>query len=264
MSTAVWPKMPDPEAERVSLALLRKHDVRAPGEIHLERLSERENAYVVAKRPGNVTARLIHGLVDQALIYVDPDGAKTPRGRFSLAHELLHWLLKHGADLLEACSGSDPARGSRFKAEHAADDGAATLLMPGYLAADHCGAAQPTFDHVFEFAESFTVSAAAAGLRYVQLASAPCAVACVRHGVVRWWNASAAFPVRLARRFELGPGAHAASPESLERHVREGKPQLAPGFAWSPDKKRARPLSFLEHAVPIAGTEDTLVWLVPA
>lgn len=116
----------------------------------------------------------IDGLVVEldagAVIWVNKSQAKT-RQRFTLAHELGHYLLRHvdafhldlGGDLSPNAIGEHP--GYDWRAERAANEFAASLLMPAAMVRQ---ASTATID-VGDLALLFKVSSAAMGFRLTTL-----------------------------------------------------------------------------------------------
>lgn len=253
---------PCPIAVGAAEGLLQACGVRSPRDIRLERLAERRGAYVLSRPLFPYDARILFGLGAEALIFVDSDVIHTPRGRFLIAHELGHWVLHRGADLVATCRGEDPGPTLRFANERQANDYAVALTMPPFLARPHCDAERPRLADVRMFAEAFAVSLTAAGLRYTELTDAPCAWVMVEDGIVKWSAESATFPIHITRRFRLHSQARASSRESLDWHVAGGRPEIVHADAWSRDKD-ARGMDLFEHAMR-AGERAALVWLTPA
>jgi Zn-dependent peptidase ImmA (M78 family)/DNA-binding XRE family transcriptional regulator len=120
-----------------------------------------------------VVPRLVHdidGLVVELdsgpAIWVNRDQAWT-RQRFTIAHELGHYLLRHsdrfhvdfGGDLAPSATGEHP--GYSWRAERAANDFAANLLMPAPMVRE----AFKLTEEVKFLATQFDVSPAAMGFR---------------------------------------------------------------------------------------------------
>ena len=116
----------------------------------------------------------IDGLVVEldagAVIWLNKEQAKT-RQRFTLAHELGHYLLRHvdefyvdlGGELSPNATGEHP--GYNWRAERAANDFAANLLMPASMI--RRAAAATT--NITTLASQFKVSPAAMGFRLTTL-----------------------------------------------------------------------------------------------
>ncbi len=124
------------------------------------------------------------------------EGAHHPRTRFSLAHELGHFLLdQHRAYLL---SGGEPhGSNSEYTAddllliEREADAFAAGLLLPSSLAGKEINRGELTRATVNGIASEYATSRLSTLRRSVELSHFPCAVAAIRQGSVAWRRHSA-------------------------------------------------------------------------
>lgn len=113
---------------------------------------------------------LIVELETGSVIWVNPNQPQT-RQRFTLAHELGHYLLRHidkfhvdfGGELSPGVTGEHPRYD--WRAERAANDFAANLLMPASMVR----AAYAKVHGVKRLAEQFNVSTAAIGFRLKSL-----------------------------------------------------------------------------------------------
>lgn len=119
-----------------------------------------------------------------------PEGKHHPRTRFSVAHELGHFFLDHHRAYL---LGGGPAHES--KAEYAASDEvlvereadafASALLLPRHLV-DREIQKELTRSVVEGIAQRHKVSRMATIRRCVELSHYPCAVVCIRDGMIVW------------------------------------------------------------------------------
>jgi hypothetical protein len=104
----------------------------------------------------------------------------TPRGRFSLAHELGHFFLDEHREALR--DGAAPsgrawcAPGAERVIEREADAFAAALLMPARAFLDAARSWAGGLEAVLALGERFVVSVPASALRYAELEVRPCAV----------------------------------------------------------------------------------------
>ena len=129
----------------------------------------------------------------------------SPKGRFTLAHELGHYMLPHHR--LALMRGTMQPHGSisyltdnkSWKIEREADDYAASLLMP--LGPFNAFAKGKTFDFQLfqDLADVFMVSLSAAALRFVEIGNYPIMVVYAVDKKIRWVRKSEVFPFRRLR-----------------------------------------------------------------
>jgi Zn-dependent peptidase ImmA (M78 family) len=191
--------------EDVARALLAELGVGAPWEIAIALIAARRGAYVEWRDTGGADARLVwRG--DAAFIAVDRAARGTVRARFSIAHELAHFLLHAGYDGLERIHGGGPLTGRDFQVEAEADRFASEVLVPAFLAAPICATAAPTLDAVGGLARRFDVSLTVAARKWAQLAETPCAFVEARGGVIKRPVRSTAFRGSAVQRRKLEEG----------------------------------------------------------
>ncbi|HEY2515260.1 MAG TPA: ImmA/IrrE family metallo-endopeptidase [Polyangiaceae bacterium] len=249
-------KVPPPSDVAVAAArrALAAADVRRPSDIQVEAIAARLGVMIVYERLTTAEALLLHA-GGRAVICIDEALRGTPRAYFAIAHELGHRALHSAIDHLAQCSAAAEARTDRaWRVETEADQFAAELLMPEALCAPFCTAAAPAFDDVERVARAFGTSFVASGIRYVELARAPCAITLLRWGRVAWAAESPFFPGMISARKR----AHAASVAArlLDRSAgwTEG-PVEVPGEAWG----AREPL--VEQAVSLGRGAGVLSWV---
>lgn len=155
-------------AERILLDL----GVSRPEDIDLDAIAWDLGVVAVKRRRLDGCEARIVGDGDRAIISIDPR-PMLRRQRFSLAHELGHWVHHRGKILF--CAKADIAtnQGSH-PAEQTANAFAADLLLPGFLVAP-LARARPklTTTVVREIAEEFQATKSATALRLVGLGIHP-------------------------------------------------------------------------------------------
>ena len=157
--------------------LLRDRGVSDPQEIDLEEIAWDLGAKVKVRYLDGCEARII-GKGDRAIISLD-SAMPARRRRFSLGHEIGHWMCHRGQCL--ACAKEDIGRGGAGKnpKERVADRYAADLLMPSYLVRETVRGSSLDLGLIEQVAETFDVSRLAAALRLVELEHEPCIL--IRH-----------------------------------------------------------------------------------
>jgi Zn-dependent peptidase ImmA (M78 family) len=112
--------------------LLQELGITDPKEIDLEAIAFHCGARVRFRKLEGGEARII-GCNDDAVITIDEDRCNA-RQRFSLAHEIGHWVHHKGERLICRAEDAPPQdKPDKMSAERVADRYAADLLMPRYL-----------------------------------------------------------------------------------------------------------------------------------
>lgn len=169
--------------------LLEDLGIEQPEDIDIEAIAQHCGATVVYGPLGGCEARIV-GVGDQALIRVRDDSPE-PRRRFSVAHELGHWLRDRGKvhlacqarDFLTEWSADNPeTRANRFASE---------VLLPERTFSPDCRGREMTFGTVRSLAERYRTSLTATAIRLTELGSFPTMLVCSEAGrrwrwFVRW------------------------------------------------------------------------------
>jgi Zn-dependent peptidase ImmA (M78 family) len=246
-----------PRAVHAARTLLADAGVRGPRDIHPELLAARRGA-MVCYGPMRTAAGALVRAGDHAVIWVDERDRHDARGRFTVLHELGHLLLHGDVDHFRQCVEGAPWRdGRRRYIEREANHFAAETAMPEDHARPLCAAARPTLDDVERLMATFRTSLQASAIRYVELATAPCAFVFSDDGRhVSWAPESAAFPGAIENDFRLHPKSLAAQVASARGG--EMGPREVPGVAWGGTQP------FVEHAIALGQRGPVVSWVVPA
>jgi predicted transcriptional regulator len=169
--------------------LLLQLGVERPEEIDIEAIACHCGCKVRYRHLDGCAARLV-GAGDRAIISVD-ENSRLGRRRFSVAHEIAHWMFDRGKPLFE-CQNADirtPWSGA-VHPEARANAFAADLLMPEALFAPLTRDKPATFDTVDQLRTTFSVSRTAAAYRLVETGDADCMLVCHGPEGRRWFVAS--------------------------------------------------------------------------
>ena len=152
--------------------ILRELGITKPEEIDVEAIAWNFGAKVRYGRLTQCEARII-GSDDVAVITVD-DSASPQRQRFSICHELGHWIYHPGQTLCCQAGDIELPNDQSNNLERVADRFASELLMPSYLfvpVAQSLGS--PNMRVVQQLSEIFRTSRTATAIRLVQLNRRP-------------------------------------------------------------------------------------------
>lgn len=154
---------------------------------------------------------------DLAAVLLNRDIASGRRRRFTLAHEIGHYLLH--ADVVAFEEVVATLMDFHSLREREANLFASRLLMPASLMPTYKDADGPSVAQAELLQEEFDVSLAAALVRVVQDADWDCAVVASENGFVQWWVRSEHFAGFIPRGKRLLKGTEA---EAMERTQKEG------------------------------------------
>jgi hypothetical protein len=180
--------------------LLQELGITGPEEIDLEAIAFHLGACVRFRKLEGCEARII-GCNDAAIITIRENCSRR-RKRFSLAHEIGHWIYHKGQTLVCRVEESRPQE--RMSPERIANNYAADLLMPRYLFAPITRShPKLNFKTVDDIADIFHTSRPTTAIRLVEGGHSPALVVC--HGSTgrKWFTRGADVPSRWAPRNEL-------------------------------------------------------------
>lgn len=182
------------------------------------------------------------------------------RRRFTIAHELGHYLIPSHMESSTPCRPKDIERwdATLHTKEVEANRFAASALMPRAAIADFF-ADEPSFDVIERLSNRQETSLTASAYRYVELSGERVAIVWSEHGTVKWARGSDVF-YRRVRRGVLDSASFASRaskgssiPDEFER---------VDATAWFEEKNMVDGATILEHSMTL-GTYGvlTLLWI---
>lgn len=192
--------------------LLKELGITTPDDIDIEAIAEFCQATVIPQRLRGSAARII-GIGDRAFITVDSQSPRA-RQRFSIAHELGHWMLDRGKLSNFICSeknfindwwGNNP--------ERRANRYAADLLLPRFMFEPLAKNKEITFQTVRQLCSLFQTSLTATAIRLVELGSFPAIIVCNDKQNRRWQFRGVDIPSSIQLRDS--PGAYTIASDLL-------------------------------------------------
>lgn len=168
--------------------LLRELGISEPKDIDVDAIAFYCGAEVRYRPLTGCAARIIGG-DDRAIITVDDNASARPRQRFSIGHELGHWMRDRGKSA-HLCQDSDltAAWGYRQDAESRANQYAADLLLPTFMLQPRARGREMTFETVRALADEFKTSRTATAIRLIEHGSFPAMLVCYGMGGRRWFS----------------------------------------------------------------------------
>jgi len=235
--------------------LLDELGVNGPEEIDIEAIAHHCGCKVRYRHLDGCAARLV-GAGDQAIISVDEDSGPERR-RFSVAHEIAHWMIDRGK--LFECQKAD-LRMPWSRATHPearANAYAADLLMPERLFLPTACNKPVTFDTVDQLRKIFTVSRTAAAFRLVQIGNADCMLVCHGHEGRRWFVGSRRVDGHFWPHQQLSKESDAYA--ILQGEAGSGRSQTVDADDWI-EHRSAGEYEIREHSVRAGEVVLTLLW----
>lgn len=230
--------------------IIRDLAIEEPDEIDLIAIGSLLSAKIRCSNLDGAAATLV-GAGDEALITVKGTDVEnlTPRQRFSVGHELGHWMYDRERATFECQErifvtawGKEPG----IDPERVANNYAADLLMPRKMFTSKAMGKPITFDSVDELSQLFKTSATSTVIRLVELGSSYAFACCVEEGRRTWFArnldvAENLYPTRRPSRESLAYRMH--------NDLVTGKESLAivPATAWF-DVDSAKGVSLVENS----------------
>lgn len=167
-----------PDLQRMTSGekLLWDYGVLTPDDIDLEAIAF-DKGIIVRRRPlKGADARLV-GHDGRAIVTVSSD-TSIERQRFSIGHELGHWLQDSFQDGLKSCSKSDisPRNQAEQGVEEDANRFSSDLLLPKYIVVPLVETRDASIDLAFEIGKIFRTSVSASLIKLMQLSESPALV----------------------------------------------------------------------------------------
>lgn len=169
--------------------LLEELGICQPEDIDVEAIAQFCGATVLYEPLEGCAAQIVAS-GERALITVK-EGAPRARQRFSVAHELGHWMRDRGAVSGFGCTEtsflSEWAREGKSNPERRANRYAADLLLPERLFKPDARNREMTFVTAGELADRYQTSLTATAIQLVELGSFPAMLVCTEAGRRKWF-----------------------------------------------------------------------------
>lgn len=186
------------QAER----LIWGYGVIDPSQIDLEAMAFDLGAEVVYRPLGGCEARLV-ARGDRAIISLNAS-SNGGRQRFSLAHELAHWINDRQSGLyLCAKEDLEPKDNGAKVVEARANEFASQLILPNYLVDPRLKRQAATLDTASTLSAEFSTSLTAAAIKLVRRTNEPACLVCHSQTNLVWHRRSTRFPSDYYLRSEL-------------------------------------------------------------
>lgn len=210
--------------------LLWSCGVRAPEHIDLEAIANYRGAQVVYRQLDGCAARLVK-CGERAVISVGI-GNYEGRQRFSLAHELAHWICDHDQGSFH-CGQEDigPQNAEAKNIEAHANGYASQLILPNFLVEPWMNGKRANLDTAKALGTAFNASLTASAIKVVKRASTAACVVCHNQSKLLWFQKNLAFPYDFYIRRELHQDT-AAFPMAFGKGIQMSRPIKEAANRW--------------------------------
>lgn len=217
--------MPAKRAE----AIINERNIRYPSEIYVRDIAMSLGAYARERELQGCEARLVRK-GNMGIISVNRSIPEEGRKRFAIAHEIGHFILHSGTQVIFCNEDDMNAWQDSKKREVEANAFAANLLMPYEIFIKYIKIGQPTFDMISEVSGEFRTTLTATALRYVSCSKEPCAVAISKDSVLKWYKKSTSFNFHIKVGEKLGSDTFAF--DFFRGLTLPNAPENVPACAW--------------------------------
>jgi Zn-dependent peptidase ImmA (M78 family) len=197
----------------------------------------------------------------KGIIAVNSAIRELTRKRFTIGHEIGHYLIPHHRSLSNVCRSEDIERwhSSITSAEREANEFSAELLLPRRLVAPRLGLKNPSLHTISGVAREFSTSLTATIYRFLELTDLACCMIWSEGARAKWYVRSEAFRLPL-------PIPDLPSSASWAAKLFAGK--AAPddlaevrADAWLNRWDTLRVRRVLEHSIPLPSYEAVISFL---
>ena len=247
------------DAQRCAQGLLHRFGVAEAAHIRVESFAAKLGVQIVEVPLDGASAQLVRAGT-RTTIMVSARITDPAARRFSIAHELGHFMLGHPSQPPSALCTPYAHRTAERDYEAEANAFAAELLMPATLLRRACEVSPVDLEVPRAIARAYDVSILASAIRFAELASERCAAVFSTRGKVKWVAPSPTFHYEIARGRTLDRGSLAW--DFFATGALPDEPQPVAADAWVTS---SREWDLVEHSVCSRelGTVLTMLWIPP-
>ncbi len=238
--------------------LLERYAIDEPKHLVLDGLAADLGVTVVHGELKGAVARLAR-VGDRGRIRVADRVKNVGRRRFSVAHELGHFVLKHDGSVLAGCQERSMLDYRGQSKESEANVFAVELLLPEKLVRKKCEVSPVDLRPVKKLAEAFETSVTATAIRFIDFSPEECALVYSEKGHVKWSRKSETCWWRLLKwGAELEPASIAS--DFFRKGAMSEDPEEVRGDAWI-ESDSGRCPDVVEHSMAISTLDAVLTML---
>jgi hypothetical protein len=198
--------------------------------------------------------------IPRGYVVLSTEVREVRRQRFTLGHEIGHYLLPDQQELCQPCGKQQIESWDEelAKPERDANQFAAEVLMPRSIVQPFLRES-PRLGHIEQMAEACATSLTASAYRYCELSSFRIAMVWSESRLVRWYKPSTEF-VRWVRKGNIRQESYAF--DAFEGRSVPARFESVPASAWLFENGLKADARILEHSVPMPGYDGVLTLLL--
>jgi len=177
-------------AEQKAAEIIERFGITVPEHILLEDIAYALGAKIVEGPLKGAAASLVR-MGARATIRIPANEKYQARKRFSVAHEIGHFVLDHGHSLCRVCTEDNMLDWNQHPSQETeANFFAGELLLPKKLFKDRCDVREVNFSPVRKLAEEFNTSLTATAIRFVRFCPEMCVLVFSKDSKIQWFYKS--------------------------------------------------------------------------
>lgn len=183
------------------------------------------------------------------------------RKRFTIAHEIGHYLIPSHRNLENVCAGGmiESWQKGLNEPELEANEFAVELLLPTRYVNEPLRLNDPSLKTIGRVASQFETSLTATTLRFVSLTDLPCVAVWSEAKRARWYRRSNAFPFYLSK--EILPCDGSFAYRLFEGNTAPDEFAEVPAGSWLDRRDADRVVRLLEHSIGMPNYDAVLTLL---
>jgi Zn-dependent peptidase ImmA (M78 family) len=250
-------------AEQKATEIIDKYGIDSAEQIRLEDIAYNLGVRILEGPLKGAAARLVR-FGNTATIRVSDTETYAGRKRFSIAHELGHFILEHGTSLEVVCSEVDMHDWHQKEGyEQIANAFAGELLLPRALIEKNCDVKEVNFEPVKVIADKFQTSLTATAIKFVRFCPEMCAVIFSEDSTIKWLYRSNDFwpYIRIGKKLDKRTLAY----DFFHGKELAEDPEDIDASAWIDSDKLGDLDEVVEHSIafPRLGCVLTILWIKP-
>jgi hypothetical protein len=197
----------------------------------------------------------------KGIVAVKQSIREVSRKRFTIAHEIGHYLIPSHRNLENVCAGGmiESWQKGLNKPELEANEFAIELLLPTRYVLEPLRLNDPSLKTIGRVASQFETSLTATTLRFVSLTDLPCVAVWSEAKRTRWYRRSNAFPFYLSK--EILPCDGSFAYKLFEGNSAPDDFAEIPAETWLDRRDADRVVRVLEHSIGLPNYDAVLTLL---
>jgi IrrE N-terminal-like domain len=197
----------------------------------------------------------------KGIIAVKKTIREVTRKRFTIAHEIGHYIIPSHRMLVNVCTNGmvETWRDSVKGPELEANEFAVELLLPAHQVRGLLRLNDPSLETIANVANLFETSLTAAALRFIELTDLPCAVVWIENNRAQWYRRSKTLPLYLPKEILPCEGSFAiriADGREAQKDFAQVEAE-----AWLDQRDATRVNRVLEHSIRLPRYNAVLSFL---